>query len=170
MTVPTTRGAPFAIIQGMSYCHQRSPRRRIEVRLGDRPEMRASDDDRETVVDMLRDHGAAGRLTHEELEDRTDRALAARTFGELDAVLKDLPRLPDPRRAERRRAMARRAFAEHARMYVRVMVLLIVIWALTGADYFWPAWPALGWGIGLLAHGAATPRRIEGRRPRQLGA
>ena len=152
-------------------CGEGSTRRRIEVRLTDRPETRAGDDDRERVVDMLRDHAAAGRLSTDELEERTDQALAARTFGELDATLKDLPRLPDPRRAERRRELARRAFAEHARTYMSVMVLLVAIWALTGADYFWPVWPALGWGIGLLMHGLATPRRrVHGAAPRQLGA
>ncbi|MBA3437053.1 MAG: XRE family transcriptional regulator, partial [Thermoleophilaceae bacterium] len=30
------------------------------------------------------------------------------------------------------------------------MALLVAIWALTGEGYFWPVWPALGWGIGLM--------------------
>ena len=28
--------------------------------------------------------------------------------------------------------------------------MLIVIWATTGAGYFWPIWPILGWGVGLI--------------------
>jgi hypothetical protein len=28
--------------------------------------------------------------------------------------------------------------------------MLIVIWATTGAGYFWPIWPLLGWGVGLV--------------------
>ena len=123
------------------------------------PEMRASDEDRERVVEMLRDHGAAGRLSTEELEQRTDAALHATTHGDLDALLRDLPHLGDARRAEHKRERARREFAEHARTYAMVMVLLVAIWALTGMGYFWPVWPALGWGIGLFCHGAATPRR-----------
>jgi hypothetical protein len=133
---------------------------RVGARRGEtRPDMRASDDDRDRVVDMLRDHGAAGRLSTDELEQRVDTALVATTHGELDSLLTDLPRLRDARRSERKREVARRAFAEHVRTYVMVMALLIAIWALTGMGYFWPVWPAMGWGIGLFCHGAATPRR-----------
>ena len=131
-----------------------------------RSDMRASDEDRERVVDMLRDHGAAGRLSTEELEERTAAALAARTNGQLDALLADLPKLRDPHRAERRAETARRAFAEHLRAYVGVMVLLVAIWALAGMGYFWPVWPALGWGIGVFCHAASTPRaRHQTPRP-----
>ena len=132
----------------------------VVVRRRERPDMRAADVDRDRVVDLLRDHRAAGRLTTDELEDRTARALEARTFGELDALLTDLP--GDRRRQQRseaRRELARRAFHEHLRAYVMVMVLLVAIWALTGMGYFWPVWPALGWGIGVWSHAACTPRR-----------
>ena len=54
--------------------------------------LRASDADRERVAVSLRDHAVAGRLTTEELDARTGRAFAARTLGELDALLADLPR------------------------------------------------------------------------------
>jgi hypothetical protein len=54
--------------------------------------LRASDADRERVAVSLRDHAVAGRLTTEELDARTGRAFAARTLGELDALLTDLPR------------------------------------------------------------------------------
>jgi len=124
-----------------------------------RPELRASDADRDRVVEHLRDHAAAGRLETEELEERIDLVFAARTHGELKQAVADLPKLKDARRAEARRAMARRAFREHLRMYLMVMTLLVVIWALTGMGYFWPVWPALGWGIGIFFHGASTPRR-----------
>ena len=30
------------------------------------------------------------------------------------------------------------------------MALLIAIWAVTGAGYFWPVWPMLGWGVPLM--------------------
>jgi hypothetical protein len=58
----------------------------------DRPaEMRASDSDRDAVVSDLSEHFQAGRLTVEELDERTGRALAARTWGELENLLADLP-------------------------------------------------------------------------------
>ena len=53
--------------------------------------MRASDADRERVVDLLGAHAAAGRLDPDELERRTGAALAARTLGELAPLTADLP-------------------------------------------------------------------------------
>jgi hypothetical protein len=52
------------------------------------------------VAALLREHHAAGRLTAEEFHERMDRALEARTLGELDELLADLPaidlyQLPD---------------------------------------------------------------------------
>jgi len=55
------------------------------------PRMRASDADRERTTTLLREHHAQGRLTAEEFDDRLDRAFAAKTLGELDALLADLP-------------------------------------------------------------------------------
>ena len=55
------------------------------------PRMRASDADRERTAALLREHHAEGRLTAEEFNDRLDRVFAAKTIGELDAVLADLP-------------------------------------------------------------------------------
>lgn len=55
------------------------------------PQMKASDADRDEVVTALSEHFQAGRLTTEELEDRTGGALSARTLGELDALTADLP-------------------------------------------------------------------------------
>jgi hypothetical protein len=54
-------------------------------------EMRASDSDRDAVVSDLSEHFQAGRLTAGEFEQRTEQALAARTWGELRDVLADLP-------------------------------------------------------------------------------
>ena len=64
------------------------------------PRIRASDSDRDRVTALLREHHAAGRLTAEEFGERMDRALEARTLGELDELMTDLPaidlyQLPD---------------------------------------------------------------------------
>lgn len=40
-------------------------------------------------------------------------------------------------------------FRNHLIVYVLVNLLLVVIWALSGAGYFWPVWVIGGWGIGL---------------------
>jgi hypothetical protein len=55
------------------------------------PRLRASDADRDRTVSLLREHHAEGRLTAEEFHERLDRALAAKTRGELDELLADLP-------------------------------------------------------------------------------
>ena len=57
----------------------------------DLPELRASHADRERAVDTLRIAGGDGRLTAEELEDRLETALSARTVAELAALTADLP-------------------------------------------------------------------------------
>lgn len=121
--------------------------------------MRASDADRGDVVEVLRDHAAAGRLTTEELEGRTDRALAARTVGELNGLLGDLPSVRPSRRSIAVRNAAWRGYRVHQRIYLLAVALFVVLWALTGMGYFWPVWPALGWGIGVVSHRAALPRR-----------
>jgi hypothetical protein len=58
-------------------------------------EMRASDADRDRVMDVLRDATAEGRLTADELDERLAAALTARTFGDLAALTEDLPVGPD---------------------------------------------------------------------------
>ena len=53
--------------------------------------MRASDQDRERAVEILRDGYACGRLTLAEFDERTTAAFAGRTWGELRALTRDLP-------------------------------------------------------------------------------
>ena len=43
-------------------------------------------------------------------------------------------------------------FGAHLVVYAVVNASLILIWAVTGAGYFWPAWVLGGWGIGLVLH------------------
>ena len=62
--------------------------------MSDLPEIRVADDDRERAVVELREHAVAGRLTLEEFSERVDQAYAARTRGELDVVLRELPSAP----------------------------------------------------------------------------
>jgi len=54
-------------------------------------EMRVSDAEREATASELREHYASGRLTQEELDQRLDQAFAAKTRGDLDATMQDLP-------------------------------------------------------------------------------
>jgi hypothetical protein len=106
--------------------------------------MRAAEADREQAVDALRRHASVGRLDTDELEQRVEEALRARTLDDLVALTDDLPALPEPPESD---------FGEHLRVYLAVIALLVAIWALTGLGYFWPVWPAMGWGIAVLVHG-----------------
>jgi hypothetical protein len=55
------------------------------------PRIRASDADRDRATALLREHHAAGRLTAEEFHERMDKALDAKTLGEIDELMADLP-------------------------------------------------------------------------------
>ena len=147
-----------------TMCHSRHHHRRAvsvpaEHPAPRDPALRASDADRESIVALLRDHCAAGRLDVDELEQRIGAAYSARTHGELGALLGDLPA-----RRPARSVMPRRS--AHWGGFVPVSVLLIAIWAVTGAGYFWPAWAIVWWcfalvmksGPGLLRPAASTRR------------
>ncbi len=62
------------------------------------PEVRIGDAEREAAVTALGEHYAAGRLTKEEYDERSDLAWAARTHSALWPLFADLPR-PEPVRA-----------------------------------------------------------------------
>jgi hypothetical protein len=57
----------------------------------DAPELRVSDSNRELTLEQLRDALSEGRIDAADLDDRAERALQARTAGELAAVTADLP-------------------------------------------------------------------------------
>ena len=117
-------------------------------------ELLASDADRERVAERLRGAAGEGRLTPAELEERLEGAFSARTEAELAPLVADLPLPARPPRPRDR---------THERTYVAVMLLLVAIWALTGAGYFWPIWPMLGWGIGVLADAGRLGRPCRRR-------
>jgi hypothetical protein len=60
----------------------------------DPPDLRASNADRDRVVDALRVAAGDGRLSAEELDTRLESALSARTIGELAGLTADLPAAP----------------------------------------------------------------------------
>ena len=119
--------------------------------------LRASDADRETVTERLRQAAGEGRLEPEELEDRLHATLRARTYGELDLVLADLP--ATGRRGAELVPAAQAVVAVAARVVLAVVVvgLMVLEAALT------VAWWAL-----LRAHGFAAARLAPPRRPAGL--
>jgi hypothetical protein len=150
---------------------------------------RASDADRDRAVAALREHLAAGRLTVEEFEERMGKACAAKTLGELDSLMADLPeigpgQLPDapadrsaaippttrqrpPGSIEAGRGSRRAAGGA----WLAVSLVLFVIWLASGASGdLWFLWVALALGAVLLVRRmTGAPARSERRsaRPRR---
>jgi uncharacterized membrane protein len=56
----------------------------------------------------------------------------------------------------KRRIEAKRGFYSHLGAYVGVNLMLVGIWATTGAGYFWPIWPMLGWGVAIVIQAWGT--------------
>jgi hypothetical protein len=112
-------------------------------------DLRASDADRERAAQEIREHYAAGRLTEEELEERVQAAVNARTQGELIAVRQDLPRLPVSPAQQRaefadRRRLLRGQLLQESGGGVTAFVVCAALWAVNGANgFFWPLFVAM---------------------------
>jgi hypothetical protein len=113
------------------------------------PSIRASDADRERVVEILRQHTAEGRITADEFEERMTAAYAARTMGALAELTTDLPvdlaehtrrQVELARQAKPRKTLSRQVRQEFSGL-ASLGVVLTTIWLISGAGYFWPAWP-----------------------------
>jgi hypothetical protein len=116
----------------------------------------ASDADRARVSGELRTHYEAGRLTLEEFQERLDETHSARTEGQLEQVLRQLPskRPTVSPRDTRWRSLALQ--------YALVNVVAILIWVFGGANGdFWPKWV-------LVVTLIMFTRRTFGRRYRAL--
>jgi hypothetical protein len=112
-------------------------------------EVRVSDLEREQVVQELREHFAEGRISDDELSQRSEQAYEARTNAGLRALLADLPQLPakpEDERAEleKRRSLLQRRLLQDAGGGLVAFVVCTGIWAAAGASgSFWPIWIAL---------------------------
>jgi hypothetical protein len=149
------------------------------------PQLRASDEDRDRTAALLREHHALGRLDPQEFSDRLDRTFAARTVGELDDILRDLPRIDLYRlpgaRLTRRPSQTGRPAARSGRMpgawraawgvYATVNLICLVVWAVSGFGYPWFLWVAGPWGAALagsyatVGAGRASRRELRSARP-----
>jgi hypothetical protein len=115
-----------------------------------RATLRASDADRDQIIDRLRKASAEGRLAVRELEQRVATALRARTFAELDATVSDLPgsRLGERRSAPRR---AMRTLHDHpALLLVTIPLALAALATLVAITVLWST---LALVVFLLGHG-----------------
>jgi Domain of unknown function (DUF1707) len=136
------------------------------------PSIRASDADRDRIATALRENLADGRLTTEEFDERLDKALAAKTLGELEGLMTDLPGTgvseradPSPDRADANPPSRRGRFYPAQRTVwgsvLAIGVLLLLIWLISearGSLSF--LWVAAALAVLIVA------RRITGIRPR----
>jgi hypothetical protein len=138
----------------------RDQRRRLMRSTSDmtrRAILRASDADREQVAERLRQAASEGRLHDDEFDERLGAALSARTYGELDVLVADLPESA-PRRA------APPGRVPVPAMVIALAVALAVVTAVVGAlaghhdghweggiggggVLIWVVWIALAWRL-----------------------
>jgi hypothetical protein len=112
----------------------------------DQPSLRASDADRDRAAATLREAYAEGRLTSEEFQDRTGRALAAKTVGDLTVLTADLPAPPTPVVPSSAEIARRRDVRRIWTAWISMAVLLNAVWLLTvftssSFPGYWPVWP-----------------------------
>jgi len=141
--------------------------------------MRASDADRERVVERLRTALNEGRLDLGEYDERMQQAYSAKTYGDLDGLLTDLPagQHPVPASAEmepKPKNPTGEWIVNQWRGWVPVPIVLTAIWAVSGFGDYWPGWVIGIWAAALLwrtVNGLMTgaPRReAEERAAREL--
>lgn len=116
--------------------------------------VRTSDAERERYAQILRAAMSEGRLTLEEGEERLAQVYAAKYRDELDPLTADLPdggrqALFDPEAATR---AFRHMLTRHTAVAALISGVLVVLWALSGAHFFWPFLPLLFLWFGVLRH------------------
>ena len=134
--------------------------------------LRVSDADRDRAIAELSEHYQAGRLSTEEFEDRTGRALQARTTADLADLFTDLPRRQAPMTGATATSAARPSPASPARAWparvpvAPVAILAVVaVLALLSGHLFHIAWvPVVAIiVVRLLAGGRSRREARDGR-------
>jgi Domain of unknown function (DUF1707) len=155
--------------------------------MDDHLDMRASDAERQDVVERLRAGLDDGRLKMDEYVERMGRAYEAVTHGDLVPLCRDLPETTTPapaRPAAPTPAPAPAPPPDHRGVFARQPAALKVLWTIwlvavsvnvvvwvlasgtTGhLQYPWPLWVAGPYGAVLLAISAAATQFRQGRGP-----
>jgi hypothetical protein len=158
--------------------------------MDDRPDMRASDAERQDVVERLRAALDDGRLKTDEYVERMGRAYEAVTRGDLVPLCRDLPEtttpaparpapptapapVPVPAPAPDQRGLFARQPAALKVLWTIWLVAVsvnVVVWVLASAttghlQYPWPLWVAGPYGAALFAISVASAQFRRGRGP-----
>jgi hypothetical protein len=144
-----------------------------------REQMRAADADRQQVAEQLRAALEEGRIDLAEFDERLRDAYAAKTYGDLDRLLTDLPNaapvVPAPPRAVAPAATGQRdrltsAWLGHVwGQWAKALVFFTLIWAFgsifSGEPvFYWPVWIVGPWGLVLLVRTAGGLASGEPRK------
>ncbi len=131
--------------------------------------MRAGDGDRERVAAQLKHALDEGRLDLSEYDERLQRVYSAKTYGDLNGLLDDLPGTVPPQHSQVQAYQAPAApsgataspeeHKQHPLAWLGpsfgVFLVCTFIWLITDpGGYFWPVWTLIPFILGLL--GAAT--------------
>jgi hypothetical protein len=156
----------------------------------DREKMRASDADRQEVVERLRGALDEGRLKMDEYLERMERAYEAVTYGDLAPLYSDLPEARPVARPEPAAPVPapspQQPVATQPGVFARlpaplkllwtiwgsVVLINVVVWVLVSATtahliYPWPLWVAGPWGVVLLGLSAGAIQ-VRGGRQSQI--
>jgi hypothetical protein len=115
-----------------AYDRRRGPRDR-SLRVGDR--------EREAVAAILRRQHVEGRLDAVEFQERLDRCLAAKTYGDLDRLIADLPGQEEGQGRGGRASARRRWPTAPLPLALIPLAALIAAIVLSGGHLFWLAFP-----------------------------
>jgi hypothetical protein len=130
--------------------------------------LRASDDDREQIVERLRTAAVEGRLASHELEHRVTTALRARTYGELDETVADLPggsAISGPRASGHWAVTTVRAHP--ALLLVAIPVAALAVATLVAITVLWSAVMIIALMLGHRGRIGPGPWMYAGRRHRR---
>jgi Domain of unknown function (DUF1707) len=104
-------------------------------------DMLVADSDRATAADEVRLHYDSGRLTLDEFESRLAEVHAARTRGDLEHALRQLPQAEPPASLRVRDIR----WSSLALQYALVNLACVLVWLFSGAQGdFWPKWVLVG--------------------------
>jgi hypothetical protein len=151
-----------------------------------REDMRAGDTDRKAVADQLKTALDEGRLDLGEYDERIQRTYAAKTFGDLDGLLDDLPGTVPVQRSQVQPTAPAGAPAATAGQrstgnqvahwvgpYAGVILVCVLIWLITSLSaghltYFWPVWMLIPLILGvfgqMFGQGGGRNRNRDRRR------
>ena len=134
-------------------------------------EMRAADSDRAAVADKLKQALDEGRLELDEYDVRLQQTYAAKTYGDLDGLLTDLPGAAvEPRSgtspahspagaAPQRKQGSRGGQLVRAWLggFGGIFLVCTTIWLVSSIgsgqfQYFWPVWLLIPTAFGLIGH------------------